>query len=165
MLLTKCDSLGHFIFQAVSIEKFVLVIVNMCGYNSHNDNNRLLDTLDKVHLITFILQVGGDLNMILDHNMDCWPPRSSTAVNLNFKLFMQKLNLIDVWRNQNHDTNAYTWSNKSSTRKSRLDFWLSSDNLNIDKTSVNIITTPLTDHSALYSFLCSLLLLRYIKIP
>lgn len=86
--------------------------------------------------------------MILDHNLDCWPPRNSTAINENLKLFMQKCNLIDVWRYHHPNTNLFTWSNRNATRKSRLDFWLVSDNLNIDQISANTVTTPLTDHNA-----------------
>ena len=61
---------------------------------------------------------------------------------------MQKFNLIDVWRFNNPNMKASTWSNRSATRRSRLDYWLVSDHLNIGKISVNIITTPLTDHNA-----------------
>ena len=64
----------------------------------------MLETLEK-HIQNAIIDfpnsgvvIGGDFNMILDHNIDCWPSRISTAVNVNFKLFMQKFYLIDVWR-------------------------------------------------------------------
>ena len=43
--------------------------------------------------------------------------------------------------------------NRNASRKSRLDFWLVSNNLNIDKILVNIITTPLTDHNAVSIFI------------
>uniref|UniRef100_A0A3Q3AHM4 Reverse transcriptase domain-containing protein n=1 Tax=Kryptolebias marmoratus TaxID=37003 RepID=A0A3Q3AHM4_KRYMA len=158
-LLTKCDASGHFVLQVVSIANFVMIIINIYGYNSHSDNSILLDTLEKHvqgisnNFPVFGIIMGGDFNMILDHNVDCWPPRNSNAVNINLKLFMQKFNLIDVWRQQNLNTTAYTWSNRSATRHSRLDFWLISNNLNIDKTSVNILTTPLTDHSAVAIFI------------
>lgn len=159
LLLTIRDLSGHFILQVIDIENIIIAIVNIYGYNSHNDNNIMLETLEK-HIenasnnfpISGIV-LGGDFNMILDHNLDCWSPRNSAAVNKNLKAFMQKFNLIDVWRHQHYNTNAFTWSNRNATRKSRLDFWLVSNNLNIDKILVNIITTPLTDHNAVSIFI------------
>lgn len=75
----------------------------------------LLETLEK-HIqnasnnfpISSIV-VGGDFNMIFDHN-----PCNSTAVNEKLKVLMQK---FDVWRHQHHSTNAFTRSNKNATRK------------------------------------------------
>ena len=52
-----------------------------------------------------------------------------------------------------NNTNAFTWCNRIATRRSRLDYWLVSDHLNIEKISVNIITTPLTDHTAVSIFI------------
>lgn len=158
-LLIKCDFSGQIILQVVSIENFVMVIINIYGYNSFNDNNILLDTLEK-HIqgafnyfpISSIV-IGRDFNMIFDYKLDCWPPCNYNAVNVNLILFMQKFNLIDVRRKQNLKTTAYTWSNKSTTRKSWLDFWLNSSNLNTNKTSVNILTTPTTDHSTVSIFI------------
>ncbi len=158
LLLTTRDPSGHFILQVIDTENIIIVIVNIYSYNSHNDNNILLETLENYiqnasnNFPISGIVVGGDFNMILDHNLDCWPPRNSAAVNKNLKVFMKKFNLIDVWRHQHYNTNAFTWSNRNATRKSRLDFWLVSNNLNNDKISVNIITTPLTDHNAVSIF-------------
>lgn len=44
--------------------------------------------------------------------------------------------------------NAFTWCNGSVSRHSQLVFWVVSKNVNIVKISVNVITTPLTDHNA-----------------
>ena len=113
----------HFILQVIDIENIIIAIVNIYGYNSHNDDNIMLETLEN-HIenapnnfpISGIV-LGGDFNMI-----HCWPPRNSAAVNKNLKAFMQKFNLIDVWRHQHYNTNAFTWSNRNATWKSRLDF-------------------------------------------
>lgn len=159
ILLSVSDTSGHFIFQVLTIENFTLIVINIYGYNSNHENDIMLESLEK-HILNALnnfpnsgIVIGGDFNMILDHNIDCWPPRASTAVNSNLTLFMQKFNLIDVWRFNNPNISAFTWSNKNATRRSRLDYWLVSDHLNTDKISVNIITTPLTDHNAVSIFI------------
>lgn len=63
-------------------------------------------------------------------------------------LFMQKFHLVDIWRKKNPNINSYTWSNKACTSMSRIDYWLVSDCLDGNNITVNIITTPLTDHRA-----------------
>lgn len=159
ILLSVSDTSGHFILQVLTIENFTVIVINIYGYNSNHENDIVLETLEK-HIQKTLnnfpnsgIVIGGDFNMILNHNIDCWPPCVSTAVNENLKLFMQKFNLIDVWRFNNPNMKAFTWSNRSATRRSRLDYWLVSDHLNIDKISVNIITTPLTDHNAVSIFI------------
>lgn len=95
--------------------------------------------------------------MILDHNIDGWPPQDQSSVNNNLKIFMQNLNLIDIWRNNNPNSSAFTWRNRNATIRSCIDFWLVSQNMIINLISVNIITTPLTDHNAvsISVFFCS----------
>jgi len=61
---------------------------------------------------------------------------------------MDRLELVDIWRVKNSYDREYTWSNKNSSRLSRIDFWLVSRNLDKDHISVDISTTPLTDHKA-----------------
>jgi len=56
---------------------------------------------------------------------------------------MDKFNLIDIWRVK------FSWSNKSGSSQSRIDFWLLSESFNKDNVEVDIISTPLTDHKAI----------------
>lgn len=122
----------------------------MYEYSSKSENDSLLETLENKIQQTLNnfpysgLVVGGDFNMILDHNID-W---DQSSLNNNLKMFMQNLNLIDIWRNNNPNTSVFTWRNRNATIRSCIDFWLVSQNMNVDLISVNIITTPLTDHNA-----------------
>ena len=107
ILLSVSDTSGYFIFQVLTIENFTLIIINIYGYNSNHENDIVPETLEKHTQNTLNsfpnsgIVLGGDFNMILDHNIDSWPPRVSSAPNVNLQLFMQKWNLIDVWRFNN----------------------------------------------------------------
>lgn len=86
--------------------------------------------------------------MTLDHNMDCWTPRHSTAVHKNLKALMQRFILTDVRRNKNPNVHAFTGHNGCATQQSQLDFLLVSKYVNIDKIAAIIIATPLPDNNA-----------------
>lgn len=63
---------------------------------------------------------------------------------------MDKFNVTDIWRDKFPDDITFTWSNRSGSRKSRIDFWLISNSISKDSITVDILTTPLTDHRAIY---------------
>lgn len=62
---------------------------------------------------------------------------------------MSRFDLIDVWREKSLDDIVYTWSNKDSSKRSRIDFWLVSNNFDKNTIQVNIMATPLSDHKAI----------------
>lgn len=130
----------------------IILLANLYGYNSKSDNVFLFDVLESrfLHWLSkypnALILVGGDFNIALHGSLDRWPPNNSSASNL--MLFMQKFHLVDIWRKKNPNINYYTWSNKACTSMSRIDYWLVSDCLDGNNITVNIITTPLTDHRA-----------------
>lgn len=81
--------------------------------------------------------------------MDKWPPGQSRT-NSNLKAFMDRFSLVDIWREKYPNNKSFTWSNKTGSSQSRIDFWLISKNFNkvID---VDVWPTPLTDHKAIYN--------------
>lgn len=62
---------------------------------------------------------------------------------------MNRYDLVDIWREKFLNSRVYTWSNKSGSRKSRLDFWLIFKSLPVDRVIVQILPTPLSDHKAI----------------
>lgn len=84
----------------------------------------------------------------MDGTIDKWPPGRSNINNSNLRNFMDKFNLIDIWRAK-FPHKSFTWSNKTGSSQSRIDFWLVSEKFNIDNVVVDIATTPLTDHKAI----------------
>ncbi len=64
--------------------------------------------------------------------------------------------MVDVYRFLHDDISSFTWFKSDLTQKSRIDFWLISDNLLSFVRSCNISTAPLTDHAGIRHFECSL---------
>ena len=62
-------------------------------------------------------------------------------------------NLIDIWRSQHENLRRYTWHTKNRLKRSRLDFFLISENLAqyVDKT--DIISGYKSDHSLVEMYL------------
>jgi len=143
---------GHFICQVIMYDDKILILGNVYGYNNTLENNNLFKYIENIFIgwlnkyPNAILLVGGDFNIILNETMDKWPPGRPNINNNNLKNFMDKFNLIDIWRVKfSHKT--FTWGNKSG--QSRIDFWLLSESFNKDNVEVDIISTPLTDHKAI----------------
>ncbi|CDQ78802.1 unnamed protein product [Oncorhynchus mykiss] len=69
-----------------------------------------------------------------------------------------KDNLLNAWRTPYGASifqrfpadRSFTWSNKTGSRQSRIDFWLISKCIDSECVTRNICTTPLTDHRAIY---------------
>ena len=133
----------------------LILLANVYGYNTKTDNNLLFDNvgsrfiswLSKYPNLLFV--IGGDFNVTVDDSVDRWPPKTKTNSLSNITLFMQKFQLVDMWREKNPNTKSYTWANKTGTCKSRIDYWLISSSLDENNISVNILTTPLTDHKTI----------------
>jgi len=87
---------------------------------------------------------------VQDYAVDKWPPGRPKSTNTNLKNFMDAFNLIDVWRFKCPNNIVFTWSNKSGSNQSRIDYWLVSESLDKDGIDVDILPTPLTDHRAIY---------------
>lgn len=76
--------------------------------------NTLTGWLDKFPNATLLL--GGDFNSIFDDNLDKLPHGQPIRANTDLKSFM------DIWRVKFPDIISFTWSNKSGSVQSRIDF-------------------------------------------
>lgn len=92
--------------------------------------------------------VGGDFNIALKASCDRWPPSTNNSSAFPLLMFMQKFNLVDIWRVKNPNVKVYTWSNKSCSSMSRIDYWLVSNTFNTNNITSNILPTPLSGHKA-----------------
>lgn len=150
-----CDKKGHFLMLVVCINNIVVILVNIYGYNVTRDNDLLFETIEDKILLWLntypdaLIFIGGDFNMVPDNQMDRLPPKRSTSVNTKLKIFMDKFNVIDIWREIFPNTKSYTWSNKSCSRQSRIDYWLVSQCVKNFKATTSILPSPLTDHKAI----------------
>lgn len=156
ILLSECDPAGHFICQTIKYNDVIFIIANVYGYNTKRENVNLILSIEnilKCWLNKFTnakLLLGGDFNSIFDANLDKWPPDHSGRTNTNLKSFMDRFNLVDIWRVKHPDNRSFTWSNKTGSAQSRIDFWLISDSFNKNDIDVDISPTPLTDHKAIH---------------
>lgn len=151
-----CDTLGHYICTVVRHDNNNFIVVNIYGCNNKSENERLLDALgDRISFWLSrypgsILLIGGDLNSTLDNKLDRWPPGRETSYNANVNIFMDIFNIVDAWREKFPNDKWFTWSNKTGSRQSRIDFWLVSNCVNKDNITVNIHVTRLTDHRVIH---------------
>lgn len=151
------------ICQVIDFNKIVLIITNIYGYDTKVENEDLLDTIEKKLLIWLdkfpnaCLLVGRDLNIALDNVLDRWPSRQNTNLNSYLKLFMQRFDPIDIWRENFPTDRVYTWSNRTRSSQSRIDYWLVSRRLK-ENTTTQILAT-LTDHKAIHILIPYFLLL------
>jgi len=130
ILETSIDPSGHFLLMVVVINHFILIIVNVYGYNSVSENHAFFNTLDQKLSYALgkypsaFLILGGDFNIALNNILDRLPPRKTVSPNSNLVAFMDKFDLVDIWREMYPDVIQYTWSNKDCSRQSRIDYWV-----------------------------------------
>lgn len=149
ILNSDIDKDGHYIFLIVEAAHSIYILVNVYGFNCQRENKLYFDRLEERLLRwlskypnSFII-FGGDFNTVFNSYLDRWPSRSSDS-NSFIRLFAQRFNLVDSWRDSHSSQIAYTWCNKTQTRHSRIDFWLISKDL--EKVKTDIYPTPLSDH-------------------
>lgn len=61
--------------------------------------------------------LGGDFNIALNNTLDRSPSMQSLWINPALKCFMDKFDLIDIWRSLHPNSLLYTWSNKDGSRQ------------------------------------------------
>lgn len=156
ILHTDTDPKGHYTCQVIDFNKLILISVNVYGYNSYLENSQLFNDIEyrlkhwqtkfpNSHII-----IGGDFNVTFDPSIDRWPPTRNNNRNSFFKTFMERFDLVDIWRVKFPDAITFTWSNKENTRLSRLDFWIVSKNLNEQDVTIEITLCPFSDHKAIH---------------
>ncbi len=154
ILYNQCDVKGHWVILVIEIGSNMFILCNVYGYNSCVLNHNLLDTIEEnVNIISTKFPmakviIGGDFNMVQDNALDRLPPRISNKNN-NLQNFSNNLALIDIWRYRNPSVRQFTWSNKQMTQQSRIDFWLTSSELDQNVLQTKISPAILTDHKVL----------------
>jgi len=153
VLETLCSDEGRWVSVVVKQGNATFIACCVYGYNSHGSNrvmfSQLVDNLKKLHKkyknAYFIL--GGDFNECMDDHLDRYPPRLDGRMSNDLIISLcSDLSLTDAWRFFNPSTKDFTWSNKSLSFRSRIDFFLiSSSILNYVKDASHI-TAPLSDH-------------------
>lgn len=148
-------SCRHFLLLVICLNNIVVILINIYGYNITHENDLLFEVIEETILLWLntypdaLVFIGGDFNIVPDNQLDRLPPRQATSVNSKLKIFMDKFNVIDIWKETFPNIKSYTWSNKSCSRQSRIDYWLVSQCVKNFNAAVSILPSPLTYHRAI----------------
>ena len=101
--------------------------------------------IDSIENIIF----GGDFDCplnpaVVKRGGNIFPRRSVIAA---IEHLQSELDVHDIWRIKNPTTRSYTWSQSEPLIFSRLDYWLTSNSLSDNVSSVYIIPSIKRDHS------------------
>lgn len=100
--------------------------------------------------------MGGDFNMIRNFELDymghCQDQRHNRVL-IKFEEFMDRFNLIDIWRERNPLRRQFSYRQNKPLVQSRLDYWMISSKLKEITTKCEIIPSVAPDHSAINLFL------------
>lgn len=147
--IRDCD--GRYIIIDIEMSKKHLTLANIYG-PSAGDNpeffgkvSRVLEDVGNQHII-----MAGDWNCALDTKIDVrnytgFANRPRTRKKIHD--IMAKLDLIDIWRQQNSEKHQYTWRRFNTTKQSRLDYFLMSEDLTTEVNSCKIEVGYRSDHS------------------
>ena len=147
----KKDDIGNMIWLEIEIEKkFTVNLVNIYGPNKdspqfYKDLNDSLTNSNNDFTV-----ICGDFNLVQDFDVDCfnYSTLNNPKARLELLNLKQKHNLHDPWRIYHPNVKTYTWFRKNPIKKSRLDFFLISEELLSMINNVNINPGYRTDHSS-----------------
>ena len=149
------DHDGRFLIIECQIHSIKYIIVNIYAPNVHmqrecffkNVYNLLAQRFD-VHDLRTHLIIGGDLNCVLNPQIDTFNVKSKYKTPRSLKQLMKKFMLIDIWRKVHFDKRQYTWRNKSVQVASRIDLVLISKDLKNYIVKTDIRPVVCGDHNA-----------------
>ena len=114
--------------------------------------NLLSGHLNDFNLNKAPIIAGGDFNMIRNFDLDISSKRSNRGHNFNleFEEFLGKFDMSDIWRKRNSDKIQFTYRQSNPLIQSRLDYWITSNELDKKVVECDIMPSIAPDHSAIY---------------
>ena len=143
------DPEGRFIIVDIKTENKTLTLLNI--YAPNDDNPAFFENV-LTHLLSFDCEdivFGGDFNLVIDIQKDKkgGNPVTHTKALKVVQHIIDRLDLTDIWRLLNPDTERFTWRRRNPEIHCRLDFFLTSSSLNTIVTKADISPGYKTDHS------------------
>ena len=130
-----------------------VTLVNLYGPN-RDDPGFYRNVESKIENIANVSTIiCGDWNLVLDQDADTsgYLHANNTEAQREVIRIKEELNLIDVWRATHLDTKRYTWRQAGqSLKQSRLDFFMTSDDIYNQVCASDIAAGYKTDHSLIY---------------
>ena len=134
---------------------------NYCDPNGETDRVKVLKQL-AIHLkninadqnITCIL--GRDWNLIFDRSLDAMGGSRSLKYNSlkEMQTIISDYNLIDIWRARNPSLRQFTWHRVNTLMMRRLDFFLISVDIMMNKHSMKNCKSPGNDRLTKEFYVC-----------
>lgn len=153
LVIQRTDLNGHWLIAVMRVESLFFILVNVYGYNNESQNKNMLEDITlnifelKDRYPTEYILMGGDWNMTPDEWIDRWPSRTGRPQKNNLIIeFLINNNLTDIWRVRNPGIKSFSWFKPNGACKSRIDYWLGSDNILNHTVKVVMSNAPLSDH-------------------
>lgn len=149
VLKSICDESGRYIILELGFDGIEIVLASLYAPNCDDVNFyknffKQIESFQNCNII-----IGGDFNLIMDVNLD----RRGTSEYNHSKShealldFMERTNLVDIWRLRNPDQLQYTCHKRDSNQFSRIDLFLISESLIQSVQSASIKLSYNSDHS------------------
>ena len=149
--ISKDSSEGRFLMVELTIDNYRMVICNVYAPNEDKVEffEHILKKMLEFNADSYVLL--GDMNTTLqiidkECSNDCKPghPKCTDYIHM----MLEKLNLIDIWRERNMNNRRFTWfKTKPRLLMERLDYIFISNNLSSYIMSTDIDPTFMSDHA------------------
>ena len=121
------DDQGRFLILDIELPGVArFLLINVYGPNEDQpdfyvDMFNIIENLDTKNLILV-----GDWNTVMNYELDTLNYKKNNNPRARGKIleYMDKLDLIDIWRQTHSTTNSYTWRQNFYKKLARLDFFL-----------------------------------------
>ena len=145
---TGRDNCGRQISCAVKVSNKSLNILNIYAPNTGTDKKIFFNESIRVNTEENNV-VLGDFNCTLIKNLDRKPvPNHDDVGTLEFRKFIEKGGLVDVWRSRYPNTRQYTFCRANS--RSRIDYIFLNSELQFTVRNIKISYFPYSDHDGVH---------------
>ena len=120
-------------------------VTNLSVPNYKNEWKKFISDLDIENNDDIINFVSGDFNCIINKTLDRKPiPTRDDIGKIELETFLQRADLIDVWRKRNPNIKQYTFSRGNS--HSRIDYLFVNNTFAYRFHNAKIVYFPFSDH-------------------
>ena len=140
------DLNGRYIYFDLKINEDVFNFTNIYAPNNPVTRVAFFKNLKDKCIVTDDNLIGGDYNCTLNHKLDrynCRSQREDTGT-VELKSLITECKLEDYWRRRYPNKRSYSWAR--GNKKSRIDYWLTSQSLNDKIDHVDYKACPFSDH-------------------
>lgn len=149
LLNCLADDKGRYLILEVELLGLEIILATLYAPNKDSPEFFLeffkqIETLTNKNVL-----LAGDFNLVINSTKDRAgtseynQPRSLQIV----QRYMEKLELVDIWRARNENKTQYSWHRNGTNQYSRIDFFLVASSLAPKVTKSNISASVYSDHS------------------